>query len=371
MLKQIDRDLIELLAKKIAFLREANLKGINVEETSDMSQLLEQMGVPEFVWKNITLNCVAASQSYNQSTLPVKPKRITIIGGSGKMGRFFTLVFQEAGHQVSILEHQDWHKAPELIGKAELVLVCVNIEHTLTVVEKAAPYLTPSTILAEITSFKTTIVPKLLELHSGPVVSLHPMFGPGVTSFLSQNVIVCGGRQLEACQWILDLIERQGGQLTFCSIAEHDRMMAVVQGMRHFAVFGLGVFLAQEKVNLERSLEFASPLYRLQLDMIGRLFATDGSLSLKMMLSLFERRQFIGRLGATYHHLAQLVAEQDKIALEQEFETTRHFFREQVDRAVEETDYIINSLGVLLADGKSEIDQSQKDSNNNNTRQAA
>lgn len=362
MLKQIDRELIELLGKKIAFLKEAKLRDINYEETFDMSQLLAQMGVPEFVWKNVTLNCVAASQNSKKSTIPVKPKRVTIIGGGGKMGRFFNLIFQEAGHQVSVLEHQDWDKAPELIGGAELLLVCVNIEHTLAVVKKAAPYLTPSTIVAEITSFKAAIERAILELHSGPVLSLHPMFGAGVESFLSQNVIVCGGRQLDACQWVLDLIENQGGQLTFCSSAEHDRMMAVVQAMRHFAVFGLGVFLAEEGVNLERSLEFASPLYRLQLDMISRLFATDGSLSLKIMLSLFDRRQFIGRLGATYNRLAQLVVDHDQTSLKEEFEVTRHFFQEQVDRAVKESDYVIESLAMLLAEEKTNAEERQKDS---------
>lgn len=368
MLKQIDRELIELLGKRIAFLKEAKLKGIDCEETFDMSPLLAQMGVPELVWKNVTLNCVAAS--CKELTTPVKLRRITIIGGYGKMGRFFTKALEEAGHRVSILEQDDWDKAPELIGKAQLVLVCVKIEHTLAVVKKAAFYLSPSTILVDITSFKTTIVPAILELHSGPVLSLHPMFGPGLQSFLSQNVVVCVGRQLEACQWFLDLIESEGGKLTFCSIAEHDRMMTIVQTMRHFAAFGLGVFLTEEGINLERSLDFASPLYRLQLDMIARLFATDGSLSLNIMLSLVERRQLIGRLATTYSRLAQLIANQDQVALEEEFEVTRSFFREQIDRALKESDYVINSLSVLLAQ-EDAIKNVERRANSSNTKQAA
>ncbi|WP_013322476.1 bifunctional chorismate mutase/prephenate dehydrogenase [Gloeothece verrucosa] len=349
MLKQIDRDLIELLAKKIALLKAEKQPETHNEEIADVSQLLAEMEVPEFVWKSITLNCVAASGVIKQPKTPVKSRRVTIIGGHGKMGRFFTVALQAAGHQVSILEHSDWDKAPQLITNAELVLICVNIEHTLSVVRQAAPYLSASTIVADITSFKSMIVPSILELHSGPVLSLHPMFGPGVQSFLSQNIIVCEGRHLEACQWFLDFMEKEGGKLTFCSLAEHDRMMTIVQVIRHFAMFGLGVFLAEENVNLEQSLNFASPLYRLQLDLIGRLFATDGSLSLKIMLSQWEGRQLIEKFAKTYSRLARLVNDEERTILEQEFESTRGFFQEQIERTLTESDHIIGSLSVFLA----------------------
>jgi prephenate dehydrogenase len=44
------------------------------------------------------------------------------------MGKFFTQQLSTIGHEVSVLEHQDWDNANVLLGKAELVLVCVPIQ---------------------------------------------------------------------------------------------------------------------------------------------------------------------------------------------------------------------------------------------------
>lgn len=345
-LKEIDREIINLLSKRIAILNDSNL---SVQaESSDITKLLAQQGVPEFVWKSITISCAAAIASSCSST-PIKPRKVTVIGGYGKLGRFFSQQLTNAGHDVSILEHNDWDKAPQLLGEAQLVLVCVPIERTLTVIQKAAPYLKADTALADITSVKTPIVQELLKQHRGPVLSLHPMFGPGVQSFLSQNVIVCPGRQEQAFQWLLDLIESNGGKLIACSPEEHDRMMVAIQAIRHFTTFSLGVFLAEEGIDINRSLDFSSPLYRLEIDMVSRLFAQDSALYVDIMLTAEERRQAISRLVETYARLAQLVENKDESGLKREFEATRSTFAQGANQAVAESNHVIDSLSLLLA----------------------
>ncbi|NJK48661.1 prephenate dehydrogenase/arogenate dehydrogenase family protein [Candidatus Gracilibacteria bacterium] len=357
MLQQIDRELIELLGKKISLLRELNCQ--NLIEQSE-AELLKQFNVPEFVWKNLTLSCAAASTLTHPPL--TKPRKVTIIGGRGKMGRFFVEQLTTAGHQVNILEQDDWNDAPELLGKADFVLICVPIEHTLNAIAKASSYLSPSTVLADISSIKRNIVSVMLESHSGAVLSLHPMFGPSVGSFLAQNVIVCPGRNLEAGRWFLDLIESRGGKLVFCTPQEHDKMTIDVQAIRHFITFSLGVFLAKEEINTKKKLEFTTSLYRLQLDMVNRLFACDGSLYLDLMLCDRDRRQAITRLASIYSRLAELIAQQDREALKEEFDTTRYFFDLQSANDLIESDYVIESLSIFLATRKANraIDSNSK-----------
>jgi prephenate dehydrogenase len=354
MKQQIDRELIELLGKKIALLRESNVEDVNT------MQWLSQFGVPEFVWKNLTFFCAAASTLTHPPL--TKPRKVTVIGGRGKMGCFFVEQLTTAGHQVNILEQDDWKDAPKLLG-VDLVLVCVPIEHTLNAIAKASPYLSPSTVLADISSIKSNLVSLMLESHSGAVLSLHPMFGPSVGSFLAQNVIVCPGRNLEAGRWFLDLIESRGGKLTFCTPQEHDKMMINVQAIRHFITFSLGVFLAEEGINIDRNLEFTTSLYRLQLDMVNRLFACDGSLYLHLMLCDRDRTQAINRLAATYSRLAELIAQQNREALKEEFDTTRRFLDLQSTGALMESDYLIQSLSIFLAANETEdrSDSNDKD----------
>lgn len=344
-LEQIDRELIKLLGKRISCLTHSQQNGCG--DRAEVNGLLALAGIPEFVWQNLTINCAAASTA-TSSSVTVKPRRVTVIGGRGQMGRFFVDRLSSSGHHVDVLGRDDWGNARQLLGTADLVIVSVPIEQTVTIIEKTARYLTASTALADVTSIKTPIVQAMLDCHPGPVLGLHPMFGPGVDSFLGQNVVVCPGRQQQAYQWFLDFINRRGGKLIESTPQEHDRMMGIVQAIRHFSTFGLGAFLAEEEIDLSRTLEFASPPYRMQLDLVSRLFAGDASLYLNMML-LKKRPQIISRLAATYSRLAELIELGDRATLIEEFEVASSFFGQETCRALEESNYMIDSLSRLLA----------------------
>lgn len=252
-----------------------------------------------------------------------KPQRVTIIGGGGMMGRFFTKQLSAIGHEVKILESNDWQQAGQLLGDANLVLVSVPIECTVDAIRSAAKYITPTTALADITSIKVPVVEAMLDYHSGPVMSLHPMFGPSVESFSSQNVVVCLGRHFEAFQWLLDLIKTEGGKLIFSTPNEHDQMMTIVQAIRQFSTFSLGLFLANEGIDLNRSWDFSSPSYRQELEMVGRLFAQSAPLIVDIMLATPERRETIAKLASTYNRLALLIMQGDRETLIQELQAAR------------------------------------------------
>lgn len=265
------------------------------------------------------------------------------------MGRFFTSRLSAAGHKVNILEENDWDCADRLLAEVDLVLICVPIEHTLDVIRKAVLYLDPTTALADITSIKAPVFRAMLNQHTGPVLSLHPMFGSGIKSFLSQNVVVCPGRQSEAFKWLLELIETEGGKIIVCTPEEHDRMMLIIQTIRHFCAFSLGVFLAQEGIDIGRSLEFSSPPYRLELDLVSRLFTQDVSLHINIMLASEDQRQAISKLANTYSRLAHLVVQKDQAAIKREFEKSYGVFRVGAARALKESYRIIDYLSILLA----------------------
>lgn len=346
MLRDIDRELIDLLGKRIAILNASNLP-VQIE-SDDTTQLLAQTGVPEFVWQSINTSCAAAIATPKSSN-GIRPRNVVVIGGNGSLGSFFVRELSLAGHNVSVFARKDWDNAEQILKDAELVLICVPIERTIDVIAKTAPYLKSTTALADITSIKTPIVEALLQHHKGPVLSLHPMFGPGVRSLLAQNVVVCPGREQQVFQWLLDLIASRGGKLLSCTPEEHDRMMIAIQAIRHFSTFSLGVFLAEEGIDISRSLDFASPLYRVEIDIVSRLFAQDPSLYIDIMLTATERRQAIGRLAETYTRLAQLVAQKDRAALKREFETTSSTFQPEASRAMQESKHIIDSLSLLIA----------------------
>ncbi|MBD2345751.1 bifunctional chorismate mutase/prephenate dehydrogenase [Anabaena subtropica] len=256
----------------------------------------------------------------------IKSRQITIIGGRGRMGRLFAEQLLAIGHQVNALGQQDWDYAEELLNQADLVIVSVPIEHTVDVIKRAAKYLAPTTALCDITSIKTQPNQAMLTHHNGAVMGLHPMFGPSVTSFSGQKVVVCPGRNDDAFHWLLDFLKNQGADLITCTPEEHDEMMVFIQATQHFCRFSLGVFFAQANLDIEGSLLMSSPSYRQEIEILQRLFRQNPSLCVDIMLATEERCQAINSLADTYNRLAKLVVNKDREALIREFAENKQFF---------------------------------------------
>jgi prephenate dehydrogenase len=359
-LQQIDRELIHLLQERIALLQSSSFPSLN-EQIEAVRPLLKEANISELTWQTLIVNCMAALASTTATSQPTLSdcRRITVVGGKGVMGRFFVDRFVAAGHEVQVLEYDDWERADMLLKGADLVLIAVPLKHTVAVIRRVASYLSPHTILADIASTKTKAVQAMMDAHPGPVVGLHPMFGPGGSSFLGQKVVVCPGRNLPQCQWLLDLIEADGGNLISSTPEEHDAMMVTVQAIRFFANFSLGTFLAKDGVDIERSFEFSSPLYRSEVNTVSRLVAQDAALYVDILLASQERCAAIERLVETYSHLAQLLKQGDRAGLIAEFEQTREFFQVGAERSLSESNYMLNHLSSFLAAKTVELAQPQ------------
>lgn len=256
-----------------------------------------------------------------------RSRRVTLVGGGGRMGRFLDAHLSQAGHRVNILGSQDWDRAKELLAGADLVLVCVPIEYTADTIARLSSYLSPTAALADITSIKAPIVKAMLDCHQGPVMGLHPMFGPGLDSFAQQKIVVCFGRQAKAFDWLLSLMRNDGGEIIYATPEEHDRLMATVQAVRNFTTFGFGAFLAADKVEVGRSLDFSSPAYRQQIEMVQRLFTQSAPMIVDIMLASPESRAAIAKLGSVCSRLAQLVEQGERSALIAEIESANNWFQ--------------------------------------------
>jgi prephenate dehydrogenase len=327
-LKKTDQSLIALLSDRISLLAASEQPSLD-EQLADVAPLLAQAGIPESVWAGVVKSCHANISK--SATNHVIPRKITIIGGHGRMGRLFKEQLSLVGHNVSILEHDDWEYADKLLSQAELVLVSVPIEYTVDVIKRAAKYLAPTTALCDITSIKTQATQAMLEHHCGPVMGLHPMFGPNIKSFLGQKVVVCPGRNDDSFRWLLDFLKSQGSELIVCTPEEHDQMMVIIQATQHFCRFSLGVFLTQSRVEIEQSLTMSTPNYRQEIDSVKRLFSQNPNLCVDIMLATEERCNAISFLAKTYSRLARLVVRKDRDALIKEFENTQSFLEGKIN----------------------------------------
>jgi chorismate mutase / prephenate dehydrogenase len=269
---------------------------------------------------------------------------VLLIGGLGSMGQYFYQWFTAAGYQVRILDIQDWPNVDQLCQGIELALISVPIEVTVSVARKIAPHLPPKCVLADITSIKKIPLTAMLEAYKGPVIGFHPLFGPTPSTMDKQIVVVTPGRDIADCQWLIDQFSAWGSIILQVDADEHDKIMSIVQTVRHFATFAFGQFLRRKLIDLPRTLEFSSPIYRLELGMVGRLFAQDPSLYAEIIFASPDRCSLLMEYLESLATNLEMVKSCDKQTFLAEFRKVADWFGPFSEQAMRESSYLIDKL---------------------------
>ncbi len=275
----------------------------------------------------------------------VRPNaKVLVIGGKGQMGSLFATLFTKSGYEVRILTEHDWDHAQTLCQGIDLVLVSVPIERTAQVIEKIAPFLPPTALLADLTSIKKEPVSQMLSTHKGPVLGVHPLFGPTLSCLDKQIIVVTPGRDTPSCQWFTEQLTLWGAVIVESTPKEHDEIMEIVQALRHFATFCFGDFLCHRQTKLARTLEFSSPIYRLELGMVGRLFAQDSALYAQIIFATQERRTLLKEFILSLGRHVEMLETNDKQSFMDQFNHVAQWFGPFSDQAMRESTFLIDKL---------------------------
>lgn len=305
-------------------------------------------------WAEDFLRMIMSSSRASQSTsefpsATTQAKTILMIGGGGGMGIQYSNLFSASGHNVRILDKNDWDKAGKLFSDVDLVIITVPINATVAVVRQAAKYLPQKAILADFTSNKKDALAAMLESHTGPVLGLHPMHGPDVQNLSKQLMIYSHGRDEDNYTWVLNQFQLWGMRLLVADPERHDRIMHMVQGLRHYVALLHGSFMKEFDLKPEEILHFSSPIYRAELMMTGRIFAQDAELYADIVFANEERQKLLIQFLGHHERLAKMVQNADKKAFIKEFEDISEFFGEFGETALEESSYLINRLADRFA----------------------
>ena len=338
---QVDREMLQLFAKRLQLVAKVgevkHKHGLPIyapEREADMlaarRQEAEKIGVPpdliEDVLRRLMRESYVSENNFGFKTVNPSIKKIVIVGGKGKLGGLFARYLQASGYCVEALGSQDWVQAPHIMQGADVVIVCVPIAKTLETIERLKPYLTENMLLTDLTSVKRQPLEKMLEVHQGAVVGLHPMFGPDIASMAKPVVVRCDGRYPERYEWLLEQIQIWGAKVYQVAAAEHDQSMTYIQALRHFATFANGLHLSKQPVQLANLLALSSPIYRLELAMIGRLFAQDGGLYADIIMDKPENLAVIKSLKQSYEDSLKFFENNDKEGFIQAFNQVREWF---------------------------------------------
>lgn len=270
--------------------------------------------------------------------------RVLLVGGKGSMGQFFARWFAQSDYEVRIMDRDDWPQVEALARDIELCLLAVPIDVTAAVAARIAPHLPATCVLADITSLKREPLKAMLAAHAGPVLGLHPLFGPSTTTMDKQIVVITPGRDLQASQWFVKQMAVWGNVLVETSPEEHDEIMGIVQALRHFATFAFGQFLHSRGVPISRTLELSSPIYRLELAMVGRLFAQDPWLYAEIVFATPERLALLKDFILSLQQNLQMIESGEKEQFVARFREIAKWFGPFGEQAMRESTFLVEKL---------------------------
>jgi len=229
---------------------------------------------------------------------------------------------------------------------------------TSEVIREVAPHVKKNSLLMDFTSVKE-IPCKVMSSSAREgveIIGAHPLFGPRVNSLKGQVVILTPVRSKRWLPWLREWLEKNKARVVITTPQEHDRMMAVVQGLTHFSYISVGATLKELGIDLKHSRQFSSPVYELMLDMIGRIIGQNPHLYAEIQMQNPHVTKVHRVFLRTAHKLSKAVKEKDEKAFVSIMAAAaRHF--DDVDQAMGRSDKAIRSLVNELEELEKKIGQ--------------
>ncbi|MBF0225663.1 MAG: prephenate dehydrogenase/arogenate dehydrogenase family protein [Desulfobacterales bacterium] len=203
---------------------------------------------------------------------------IGIVGGTGKMGKWFENYFSDLGHKILISGRKTSLSPFDLVKQCNIIILSTPLHAAIKTAEEIGPIMSQEQLLMDFCSLKEDIVESMMKSTSANVIGVHPIFGPSTKSIKGQNIVMCYGRGDKWMDQLENEFKAHGAIVTRMDPKTHDKNMAVVQSLTHFLTISMGSLL--QKINMlpKEAICFSTPIFRIKLALIARLFAQDISL---------------------------------------------------------------------------------------------
>lgn len=279
---------------------------------------------------------------------------VGIIGGTSQFGQWFRFFFEKNGCECLVAGRKTELTPAELAKKADIVIVSVPVRETASVIRKIRNSLKPSALLCDFTSVKEEPLAEMLERKKGGVLGMHPLFGPLVPSMEGQIIVFCKGRKNRWVEYLERLFAANGAKVKYMKAVEHDRQMAMVQAMTHFTNIAFAKVLQKQK--MEPKSIFATPVFRLQAMLMGRILGANLPLYVDLEIRNKSFLKVLADYLAEVERLAGEVFRGETEKLEKEFLASARDMRGFIPIAQQKTTEIIH----LLVDQPVELKKRKK-----------
>ena len=227
--------------------------------------------------------------------------KVAIIGGSGKMGRWFAEFLHKDGQDVVITGRnvEKLQQAGQELGvevasiadavkSSDVILLSVSIDSFEKVVAQISPLIQSNQTVIDITStkaFPVGIMHKYIK--AGSILGAHPMFGPGAAGITNQNFALTptNEREQSLAQKVREYLEARKARVTLMTPQEHDEIMTIILGLSHYiAIVSADALLSSDRF---KQMEAVGGItYKLLLTLVESVYSEDPGLYASVQMNL-------------------------------------------------------------------------------------
>lgn len=198
-------------------------------------------------------------------------KNIHIIGGGGKMGTFLSNFLKENGFSITVSGRK--LNASE-IKRADIIFVSVPISASYKTIKEAGSIAKKTTDIIDLSSVMSPAQKAFSEIKQKGH-SIHFLFGPTVSTFTSQTVVV--NKNSDRNVFLIPLFLKQGARIVYLDTVSHDKTMALIQNLTHFVNVSFAKTISGKVYK-----DAITPSFLAQLSAVNRILSQDAKLLVEL-----------------------------------------------------------------------------------------
>ena len=254
-------------------------------------------------------------------------KKISIIGGAGKMGTWFTkyfanneenlvFVFDKKRPYVRKFENVTYcNTLKQCVQDADYVIITVSIDDIPSVIRETATFMKRGSTLLEISSLKKNILKSLKALPNFIIpVSIHPMFGPGAKGLEDSKILIVPTRRVSLEKRKLRSIMGDAQIMVIKSAFKHDKLMALILGLVYYSNLVMAAVISRESFpNLKK---YSGTTFTLQSILFHSILIDEPSLITSILMNNKELGRYLKSFRMETDNFFKLIESEDRTVFE-------------------------------------------------------
>jgi len=288
-----------------------------------------QTGLDPEIMKEVASSLIKQAVDSEAAMMGTKDhKKVSIIGGAGKMGAWTASLLKRSGYDVSIIDTAvNNGLTVEDCKNSDIVIVSVPIHSVKGILEMLAKICGRETLIFDLSSLKTPFIDTLKDMAKDMrVCSIHPMFGPSARSMYDRNLIVCDCGNKDAVDDVLTLFNDRGENIRVMRVEEHDDYMSYVLGLTHAVNIALFTVLERSGRSFDDLRTVASTTFNKGLDTNRSVAMEDPMLYYEIQHMNASRDRMWSLFSQAVDDLRQASVSDDPSAFKRMMDAGREYF---------------------------------------------